>query len=743
MDPNVLNKTSSDIRSSERAGSLLPSVLVVDDEPLNLRTLIKALYNDYDVTVATGGQEALSLIRQNGPPDLILLDIVMPDMDGYDVCRVLKSQARTADVPIIFLSALASAEAEEKGFEAGAVDFIYKPFSVAVVRSRVRTHVTIQGMMEHLDKVNGELNEKIYQLMTTDQKLLSKIEELEIISRKNQIFQSVFSSTSEGIIITNAKGFIESVNKSFTRITGYSEEEAIGARYDLLRSWRHSTAFYQQMKEDVKQHGYWTGEIFNRRKDGEVYPELRTISAIYGKNGKATHYITVFSDVSGIKKTQKQLDFLTWHDVLTHLPNRSLMLDRLETAISACHRNECASFVVILDIEGFKAVNDARGVLAGDTVLCEVASRLKSVMKDGDTTARLGADEFAMLVASHGLSKQQAAEEAYVLCERIHDLFDQAFDVEGFKIHLTCALGVALFSAEDNKTALEILNNAQTACSRRNSDVTSRGATFFDETMGDQAKESFSIEHDLRLALERQELEVFYQSQISHEGTLMGAEALVRWRHPDQGLIPPGVFIPVAEKTSLIIDPEKYVLAQVCTDLKTLSEEGHPVRISVNVCPAHFRDPGFVGEVVTQISRQGVEAHHLVIEMTEGVMVSDINLIIEKMRHLAGFGIRFSIDDFGAGYSSLMYLKKLPIHELKIDKSFVLDAPQNSSDASIVDAVVSIAHSLDLDVVAEGVETADHVAFLGRYPDVIMQGYHFDRPAPFAEWKTALQSVRS
>lgn len=700
-----------------------PLVLLVDDEPTNLQLLVEALRSDYEVAVATDGATALQLSNAPDKPSIILLDVMMPGMDGYEVCRRLKADANTKDIPVIFITAAVDEESEERGFDLGAADYIHKPFKLQLVRARVRTHLSLQGMMDELLGVNSRLNEAI--------SLYS--EELKNTETCQQLFARVFASTAEGIIVTDPNGNIQAVNRAFTRITGYTEAEALGKNPRLLKSGHHSPDFYRDLWRRLVDTGHWNGELFNRRKNGEIYPEMQSISAVFDRENKLTNYVAVFSDISSIKETQERMDFLTWHDPLTGLPNRLLFTDRLGQTLSVCNRDNRHSAALVLDVDRFKSINDGQGLLTGDAVLVEIGQRLRTELQDGDTLARLAADEYAIVLSDLHEDRESAAREALIVAEKALDALARPYHHAGNVFQLTCSIGVAMFPEHGEESATIILRNAETARHRAALEGGNR-VVFFEEAMGVQARQRFLVEQQLRKAVDQGELRMYLQSQVNSTGKVVGAESLVRWQHPQRGLIPPNDFIPLAEESDLIVRVDKWMLRQVCGLLQKLSRGGEQLRISTNISARHFRQENFVREIKELMQEFGIPPGLLVLEVTERLMIQDVNDVVAKMTSLNESGIRFSIDDFGTGYSSLAYLKRLPIHEVKIDKSFILEAPVNSSDADMVEIIHMLADTLKLESVAEGVETENHAAFLRKYPYILQQGYFYGKPMAAAAW---------
>lgn len=534
--------------------------------------------------------------------------------------------------------------------------------------------------------------------------------------------------TSEAIMVTDAQGVILRVNQAFSRITGYDAEQVKGKTPRLLKSGHQDRAFYQAFWAAIGGPGHWEGEIWNRHRDGHIYPQWLSVRAVRDRHGAITHFVSNFFDLSERKAAEQAIHRLSNHDALTDLPNRSLFRDRLDQALKAARRDAHFGAVLQVDIDRFKAINDARGHALGDELLRRVATRLAGCLAPGDTLARLGADEFAVLLPKLRPPAEAAARTAHQLAEALRQSFTAPFDLDGSRYHLAASVGLTLFP-KGQDSADDLLRETDTALSQAKASGRNT-VCFFEAAMGAQAQARFALESELRHAIEHDELALYLQPQCTLDGRLAGAEALVRWRHPQRGLVPPGLFIPVAEDSGLIVPLGDWVLSRCCALLAREEMSHLPVHIAVNVSPRQFRQTDFVQRVRDTLTRTGADPTRLLLEVTEGVMLDNLADTVGKMSELAALGIHFSIDDFGTGYSSLAYLKRLPIHEIKIDKAFIQDAPNDPNDAALVDAIVAVARHLNLRVVAEGVETAAQAEFLRRRGPILFQGYLTGRPEP-------------
>jgi diguanylate cyclase (GGDEF)-like protein/PAS domain S-box-containing protein len=542
--------------------------------------------------------------------------------------------------------------------------------------------------------------------------------------------------SQEGMFITDANSVIQRVNNAFIETTGYSAEEVVGKTPAILKSGKHDAAFYQTIREALERDGNWQGEIWNRRKNGEIYPEWQTISAVKGTGGQITHYVSVFTDISLRKKSEEQIRTLAFYDPLTQLPNRRLLLDRLHQALALSLRNDRQGALLFIDLDNFKSINDTQGHAVGDLLLIEAARRLQGCVREGDTTARLGGDEFVVLLEDLDADEQVAAGQAETVGDKILATIGKPYFINDHEHHSTASIGITLFRGPV-KTMDEMLKRADVALYQAKADGRNI-LRFFDPAMQSAVAARVSLESDLRRAvLEQEQLQLYYQAQVDSAGRLTGAEALVRWRHPERGMVSPAEFIPLAEESGLILPLGHWVMATACQQLAawaTRPETAH-ITLAVNVSAKQFHMPTFVEEVTTLVDYFGVAPARLKLEITESLMVENVDDIIAKMTALKTRGINFSMDDFGTGYSSLSYLKRLPLYQLKIDQSFVRDVLTDPNDAAIARIIVSLAKSMNLAVIAEGVETEAQREFLELNGCHAFQGYLFSKPVPVEEFE--------
>jgi diguanylate cyclase (GGDEF)-like protein/PAS domain S-box-containing protein len=539
--------------------------------------------------------------------------------------------------------------------------------------------------------------------------------------------KTVFENTSEGIIVADPELRIVAVNRAFTEITGYTEDEALGQTPRILQSGRHDESFYQAVWAALTRTGQWRGEFWNRRKNGEIYPQLSTITAVHEAGGRLSSYIAVFGDITQLKRSEETLYQLAHKDALTGLANRTLLRARLEQSLRRAARDGSMLALLFLDLDLFKNVNDTLGHPVGDALLQSVAGAMAEQVADRDNIARLGGDEFVVL-----LEDMAEPNAAAMLARRLLAIFTRPFEAQGRELHITASIGISVFPG-DGEDMDALLANADVAMYQ----AKERGRNtyrFFKPEMTDGAIERLKLENALRGALARDELALEFQPQVRlTDGTMHGAEVLLRWHHPELGKIPPARFIPIAEELGLISELGAWTLEHGCRQLARWDAEGFLVpRLAVNLSVRQLERSGLVEEIVAILARTGVEPDRLELEVTESMLMRRAEQVIANLGVLRGMGITIAVDDFGSGFSSLAYLKRLPIHRLKIDKSFVDQLTLDKNDDAIARAIIALGRGLGLEVLAEGVETQAQADFLRREGCAEAQGFLFGRPMPAA-----------
>ncbi len=569
---------------------------------------------------------------------------------------------------------------------------------------------------------------------------LSDVTELKLAEAKLRVAATVFEA-QEGMIVTDADGQIISVNIAFTKITGYSSEEVVGKNPSILSSGRHDLAFYTAMWRSITRLGFWEGEIWNKRRNGEVYPERLIITAVKNGQGKVTNYVGTLTDITFSRSALDEIQHLAFYDPLTRIPNRRLLMDRLKLALVSSSRSGKQGAILFLDLDNFKTLNDTLGHDLGDMLLQQTAQRIESCLREGDTVARMGGDEFVVML--EGLSEQSleaATQTEYVGNKILHSL-RQPFQLATYEYSITTSIGATLFNKHDSRID-EIFKQADIAMYQSKKEGRN-GLRFFDPQMQASINSRAALEMELLKAIETKQFQLYFQIQVDSKRQALGAEALVRWRHPERGVVSPVQFISLAEETGLIILIGKWVLETACAQLKAWqkNELTRELTLSVNVSAKQFHETDFVDQVQAAVELYTINPMLLKLEPTESVLLENIDDTVSTMNKLKAIGVRFALDDFGTGFSSLQYLKKLPLNQLKIDQSFVKDLVSDNSDQAIVRTIIAMAQSLNLEVIAEGVETEEQLHILQHNGCNHYQGYLFGKPMPIEDFEAQLKLI--
>ncbi len=538
------------------------------------------------------------------------------------------------------------------------------------------------------------------------------------------------------MMITDAHRVILRINSAFTETTGYHPDDILGQTTSLLKSGRHDRAFFTAMQDSILRDGAWRGELWNRRKNGELYPAWMSISGVRDRHGTITHYVSSHSDITLRKAAEEEISHLAFFDPLTELPNRRLLMERLRRALASSLRNTGEGALMFIDLDNFKLLNDTLGHDKGDLLLQHVAQRLLGCVRDSDTVARIGGDEFIVLLEQLSEQATTAALQTEAIGEKILAALNVPYDLAGQVHYSTPSIGITLFG-EHKSNETELLKRADLAMYQAKA-AGRNTLRFFDPKIQELVTAHSRLETELRQGLLQEEFVLYYQAQVDSARRFIGAEVLVRWQHPRRGIVPPAEFIPLAEATGLIRPLGQWVLDTACRQLVVWA--GQPalaaLTIAVNVSASQIQRPDFVPQVLTVIALTGANPRLLKLEITESMLLTDVEDIILKMTALQAHGISFSLDDFGTGYSSLSYLKRLPLDQLKIDRSFVRDVLTDPNDAAIVRTILALGHSLGLSVIAEGVETETQCAFLAGLECHAYQGFLFSRPIPLEEFES-------
>jgi len=581
----------------------------------------------------------------------------------------------------------------------------------------------------------SELRGNEGRLLLSEQQVKQSLEELK--SQK-------FALDKHAIVaVTDVQGRITYANEKFCEISGYSQEELIGQDHAILNSGYHPKGFFKDMYRVMATGKAWHDEVCNRAKDGHLYWVDTTIAPFMGDDGRPQSYISIRTDITQRMAAEERSNYLAFYDALTKLPNRRLLLDRLNQALVASARSHKRGALLFLDLDHFKTLNDTLGHDVGDLLLQQVAERLTACVREGDTVARLGGDEFVVLLEDLSEHAIDAASQTEVIGHKILASLNYPYQLASYEYHSTPSIGATLFSGH-TLVIDELLKQADIAMYQ--SKAAGRNAIrFFDPNMQEIITARVAMEKELRKAIEQQQFQLHYQIQVDSAGKPLGAEALIRWLHPERGMISPFHFISLAEETGLILPIGQWVLESACAQLSVWQQNAltRDLVLAVNVSAKQFRQLDFVAQVQANVQRYAIDPMLLKIEITESMLLEDIDDIIVTMHALKVIGIRFSLDDFGTGYSSLQYLKKLPLDQLKVDQSFVRDIVTDNSDKAIVRTIITMAHNLNLDVIAEGVETEEQRQFLMSNGCVHYQGYLFSKPVPLAEFESLLRETAS
>lgn len=543
-----------------------------------------------------------------------------------------------------------------------------------------------------------------------------------------------------GILVTDVNGLILKVNQTFIIDSGFSAEEVIGHSPRILKSGRHDPDFYIEMWDRIARDGVWSGEIWDKRKNGDIYPKWMTITAVKDSQGVTINYVGTQFDISNRKAQENEIKLLAFYDPLTGLPNRRHLFERLQQALSNCTRHHRRGAVLFIDLDNFKTLNDTLGHDQGDVLLKQVSQRLITCIREGDTVARLGGDEFVVMLEDLSESRSEAASQAESVAQKILHTLQNRYLLVDQDYYSSASIGITLFG-EQSQSMEESLKQADLAMYKAKSSG-KNSLRFFDPEMQTQVEKRVDLEKDLRHAIQEEQFVLHYQAQVDGNRLVRGAEVLLRWQHPERGLIYPDHFIHFAEETGLILPLGRFVLEAACAQLSkwALRPETASLTLAVNVSLNQLREKDFVEQVLTIIERNGANPKQLKLELTESILMNDAEDTIAKMAKLKEFGIGFALDDFGTGYSSLSYLKRLPLEKLKIDRSFVMDILSNPNDAAIAKTIIVLAHSMALDVIAEGVETEAQRDFLSDNGCHRYQGYLFNKPAPLNEFEKMIAS---
>ena len=591
--------------------------------------------------------------------------------------------------------------------------------------------------MDALNKNNLETENLVDELFTANQALHAQNAALVLENKELGIVASIFNS-QEGMLITDANLSILRVNEAFTKITGYLQEDVLGKQPNILSSGNHDKAFYKHMWQCLNNQGKWEGKIWNRRQNGEVYAQYMSIAVVYDTLGQLVHYVALMTNITKGRAAKEKIANLAFYDPLTQLPNRRLFLDRLSQEIESTSRDGSHAALLLIDLDRFKNLNDTLGHYLGDLLIEQLAFRLVTCVRKKDLVARFGGDEFFILLTNLSDAEIECAARAKEFADKVMASFDTPFLLDEHRYRMTASIGVTILSS-DTTDIDRVLKEAdiamyQAKASGRNS------VRFFEKKMQDDIAHFVKLERELIKAIELAQFELFYQVQVDHNQKPFGAEALIRWNHPDLGLVAPGYFIEMAEETGLILPIGRWVLEAACKQLKAWEAipQMRGLTLAVNISSKQFHQDDFVTHTKSTVKKYGIHPSLLKLELTETAFTKNIESLISSMNALKSIGIQFELDDFGTGYSSLQYLKRLPLQQLKIDQSFVREIEYKENDKQIVRTIISMTQNLDLKVIAEGVETENQRQILLDSGCQRFQGYLFGKPLPAAEFEESI-----
>ncbi len=700
-------------------------ILIVDDVPTNITVLTEILMSDYKMLCATNGKDALKLAASS-VPDLILLDIMMPDMDGYEVCRQLKSDDRTKNIPVIFLTAKNEEEDEVKGLELGAVDYISKPFSSVILKHKARIHMELKLHRDNLEEI---IQERTIEISKSHHKLHQEITERiqvqKALIEQRAYFLQLFENSPQAIMIIEPDGKVVEVNKGFEKIFGYAVNEIKGQYCKNLIVPEDMVAEDETFHQNILSGKTISKETFRLRKNGELIPVAFLGYPAIVKNQIEGLFI-LYRDISERKKFEAQMLHQSFHDSLTGIPNRALLMERLNRSLERSKRRKEYQFAVLMiDLDNFKSINDSIGHMAGDKFLIQFSNQIKQCIRSTDTIARMGGDEFAVL-----LEEFNHPREIFKIARRIYNIGKSSFFIEKNEIKISASIGMVI-KTKSYDLAENILRDADIALYRFK-ETGKSSFRIFKKEMYKMTLESLKMQSDLSHAISNNELVLHYQPIISvAKEELIGFEALVRWRHPVRGMVGPNLFIPLAEETDLILPLGRFVIKEACRQLKQWHDTipgADRLTMNVNISTKQFMDGELTNFIIKTLEENNLAPGCLNLEITESLIIKNAKSMISKLSVLKNHGIKVVLDDFGTGYSSLSYIQDFQIDSIKIDRSFINDMDRDGGSVEIVKTILALCRNLGLGVTAEGVERRTQFDILKELNCGKIQGFYFSKP---------------
>lgn len=688
----------------------IAKILIVDDVSANLFALQQLLKPCHaEVIQASSGNEALQLALKHHF-SLALIDVQMPEMDGYETADLLLGEDVNKDVPIIFITAAYKDEMHRiKGYKLGAIDYIEKPVDDFILLSKVNVFLKLFYQQQDLIEKNNLLNSEAKKRAL----LLNELKKLMVAVEQSPV----------AVIITDNVGTIEFVNTTFEHITGYTKSECLGKKPSILKSDSTPDSTYKDLWSTLIAGHTWRGDFYNKKKNGELFWEHAVISPVWGDNDTITHFIAVKEDITQRKQYEKELLKQYNYDHVTDLPNRVLALDRMAQATAIAEASQLNTTIIFVDIDNFKKINDTLGRDFGNRVLVGVAGRLTDCIRKNDTVACMGRDEFILILP--GLEKITPVD---MFCQQLLNQFKNSFMIDDHEIYVSLSLGISQ-SPEDGCDPHGLIQNAEAAMAQAKAEGGNSYRYFFQQ-MNVESAYKLKMETRLRQAIEQELLQVYYQPLVDCKtGCLLGAEALIRWFDEELGTVSPEIFIPFAESSGLIDDIGEWVLT-VATRQTRLWQEKYATNfcIAVNFSAHQFFNLDIKDRIERILKQTGLSTDTLEIEITERLLMLDQHDVLSRLNEINQTGVSLSIDDFGTGYSSLSYLKRFPVSTVKIDKSFINEVCTDPEDAILTKTIINMAHSLNMKVIAEGVETKEQLIFLQQHGCDFIQGYYYSKP---------------
>ncbi len=700
-------------------------ILIVDDVPTNITVLTEILMSDYKIAFATNGKDALKLAASS-VPDLILLDIMMPDMDGYETCRQLKSDDKTKDIPVIFLTAKKEEEDEVKGLELGAVDYIAKPFSPVILKHKIRIHIELKLHRENLEDI---IRERTIEISKSHNKLHEEITERiqvqKALIEQRANFLQLFENSPQAIMIVEPDGKVAEVNKGFEKIFGWTVEEIKGKYTKNLIVSEEMIAEDETFFQNILSGKTIREETFRSHKNGELIPVAFLGYPAVVKDQIEGIFI-LYEDISERKKFEAQILHQSFHDSLTGMPNRALLQERLGRSLERSKRRKDYEFAVLMiDLDRFKSINDSLGHLAGDKFLIQFSEQIKQCIRTTDTIARIGGDEFAIL-----LEEFNDPREVFKIAKRISNIGKSTFVIERNEINISASIGIVIETKLYDRSE-NIMRDADIAMYRAKESGKSSFRVFKKE-MHKMTLESLQLQNELRHAIFNDGLVLHYQPIVSvAEQELIGFEALVRWQHPVKGIVGPNLFIPLAEETDLILHLGRVVIQKACRQLKQWHDNipgADRLVMNVNISTKQFMEGTLTDFIIDTLEENKLDSKYLNVEITESLINKNTDSMISKLSVLKDHGIKVFLDDFGTGYSSLSYIQDFQIDSIKIDRSFINDIDRDDGSVEIVKTILAMCENLGLGVVAEGVERKTQLDILKKLACEKIQGFYFSKP---------------